>query len=143
MGLTNTLNYKGVELSIFLYGRLGYQYNTGGEGLVGRYNSRKVDYYTEVDTDSDYQKPIYSAGNGDPYFQTLGYRSGSFMKIRNISLGYNIPPKITNSIGLSKLNFYVQAINPGMVFSKVDWIDLDVRSSTSNRGFALGMNVEF
>tara|TARA_R110002051_G_scaffold117009_2_gene190620 strand:- start:24128 stop:27235 length:3108 start_codon:yes stop_codon:yes gene_type:complete len=143
VGLTNTFNYKGIELSVFLYGRLGYIYNTGGEGLVGRYNSRKVDYYTEVDTNSEYQKPIYSAGNGDPYFETLGYKNGSFMKIRNISLGYNIPDKITNSIGLSKLNFYVQAINPGMVFSNVDWIDLDVRTSTSNRGFAIGMNVEF
>lgn len=143
VGLTNTFNYKGLELSIFLYGRLGYTYDAGGEGLVGRYNSRKVDYYTEVDTNSDYQKPIYSAGNGDPYFQTLGYETGSFLKIRNISLGYNIPQKITNNIGLSNLNFYVQAINPGMVFSDVDWIDLDVRSSTSNRGFAIGMNVEF
>tara|TARA_R110000868_G_scaffold21779_6_gene90262 strand:+ start:5511 stop:8618 length:3108 start_codon:yes stop_codon:yes gene_type:complete len=143
VGLTNTFTYKGIELSVFLYGRLGYTYNTGGEGLVGRYNSRKVDYYTEVDKNSEYQKPIYSAGNGDPYFETLGYKNGSFMKIRNISLGYNIPDKITNNIGLSKLNFYVQAINPGMVFSNVDWIDLDVRTSTSNRGFAIGMNVEF
>src|SRR5690606_13720406 len=143
VGLTNTFTYKGIELSLFLYGRLKYTYNTGGEGLVGRYNSRKVDYYTDVDKNSEYQKPIYSAGNGDPYFQTLGYKDGSFMKIRNISLGYNIPDKITNNIGLSKLNFYVQAINPGMVFSNVDWIDLDVRTSTSNRGFAIGMNVEF
>tara|TARA_R110000868_G_scaffold107780_2_gene294772 strand:- start:32119 stop:35226 length:3108 start_codon:yes stop_codon:yes gene_type:complete len=143
VGLTNTINYKGLELSIFLYGRLGYTYNTGGEGLVGRYNSRKVNYYTEVNTNSDYQKPIYSAGYGDEYFRTLGYKSGSFVKIRNISLGYNLPQKITTTIGLSKLRFYVQATNPGMLFSKVDWIDLDLRSSAANRGFAVGMNVEF
>lgn len=143
VGLTNTFTYKGLELSIFLYGRLGYIYNTGGEGLVGRYNSRKVNYYTEVNTNSDYQKPIYSAGNGDQYFQTLGYRSGSFMKIRNISLGYNLPENVTSTLGLSRLRFYAQATNPGMLFSKVDWIDLDVRRSSSNRGFAFGMNVEF
>lgn len=155
LGLTNTFNYKGLELSVFLYGRFGYTYNTGGEGLVGRYNSRKVDYYTEVDTNSEYQKPIYSAGVGDQYYETLGYRSGSFVKIRNVSLGYNLPLELTERIGLSKLRFYVQASNPGMLFSKVDWIDLDVTTpsnndqgfslgnSASDRGFTVGMNLEF
>lgn len=143
LGITNNFSYKGFELSIFLYGRLGYTYNTGGEGLVGRYNSRKVNYYTEVNKNAEYQKPIYSAGFGDQYYQAIGYKSGSFMKIRNISLGYNLPQDITNTLGLSKLRFYAQATNPGMLFSKVDWVDLDVRSSASNRGFAFGMNVEF
>src|SRR5690606_7292149 len=105
LGMTNTFTYKGIELSVFLYGRMGYTYNTGGEGLVGRYQSRKVDYYTEADTNSEYQKPIYSAGNGDIYFESLGYRSGSFIKVRNISLGYNLPTKASNSIGLSNLRF--------------------------------------
>ncbi|SNR27664.1 TonB-linked outer membrane protein, SusC/RagA family [Maribacter sedimenticola] len=155
LGLTNTFKYKDLELSFFLFGRFGYTYNTGGEGLVGRYNSRKVDYYTPNNTDSEYQKPIYSAGFGDTYFGTLGYRSGSFIKVRNVSLGYNLPQKITSDIGLSKLRFYVQAQNPGFIFSKVDWIDLDVTrpannsqgyslgNSASNRGFTVGMNVEF
>ena len=143
VGLTNTFTYKDFELSIFMYGRLGYTYNTGGEGLVGRYNSRAVNYYTEINQNSDYQKPIYSAGYGDEYYRTLGYKSGSFVKIRNISLGYNLPENITSTLGLSKLRFYGQATNPGMLFSKVDWIDLDVRSSASNKGFVFGMNAEF
>lgn len=155
VGLTNTFNYKDFELSIFLFGRFGYTYNTGGEGLVGRYNSRKVDYYTVADTDSEYQKPIYSAGFGDQYYETLGYRSGSFIKIRNISLGYNLPQRITEDLGLSNLRFFVQAANPGMLYSKIDWLDLDVTrpedndqgfstgNSAVNRGFTLGMNVEF
>jgi TonB-linked SusC/RagA family outer membrane protein len=143
IGLTNTFNYKGFELSVFLYGRLGYTYDAGGEGLVGRYNSRKVNYYTEVNTNAEYQKPIYSAGFGDQYYESIGYKKGSFMKIRNISLGYNFPQDITSILGLSKLRFYAQATNPGMLFSKIDWIDLDVRTSASNRGFAFGMNVEF
>ena len=155
LGVTNTFRYNDLELSFFLFGRFGYTYNTGGEGLPGRYNARSVDYYTVVDTDSEYQKPIYSAGNGDTYFETLGYRSGSFMKIRNVSLGYNLPQKLVSDIGLSKLRFYVQAQNPGMLFSKVDWIDLDVTrpadndqgyslgNSASNRGFSVGMDVQF
>ncbi len=143
VGVTNTFSYKNFELSIFLYGRLGYKYNTGGEALSGRFNARKVNYYTEVNTNSDYQKPIFTEGTGDPYYQSLGYKNGSFMKIRNISLGYNLSDKIASNLGVSNLRFYVQATNPGMFFSQIDWIDLDLRSSSSNRGFATGITVEF
>ncbi len=143
LGLTNTFDYKGISLSIFLYGRMGYWYNTGGEGLTGRFNQRSVDYYTINNTNSDYQKPIYTEASGDPFFPVLGYRSGSFLKIRNISLGYSIPDKISKSIGLSHSRIYVQALNPGMIFNKVDWIDLDLRNSAWNRGFTAGINIDF
>ncbi|MDP3915136.1 MAG: TonB-dependent receptor [Bacteroidota bacterium] len=143
VGLTNTFDYKGFELSVFLYGRMGYTYNAGGEGLVGRYQQRAVNYWTPNNTNSDYQKPIYSAGNGDQYFQSLGYENGSFLKIRNISLGYNLPGQITGKLGVSKLRLYVQASNPGFVFSNVPWVDLDVNYHASNRGFVMGLNVQF
>jgi hypothetical protein len=143
LGMTNTFNYKGFELSVFLYGRMRYTYNTGGEGQNGRYNQRKIDYWTPDNTNSDYQKPIYSEGNGDIYFRSLGYKDGSFVKIRNISLAYNLPQKIANKLGASKLRVYVQATNPGFVFNNVPWIDLDVRYHASNKGFVTGVNLQF
>ncbi|MGD9556849.1 MAG: hypothetical protein AB7V25_07520, partial [Mangrovibacterium sp.] len=143
IGLTNTFSYKNLELSIFLYGRMGYTYDAGGEGLVGRYQQRQVDYWTDVDPESDYQKPIYSAGYGDQYYGSLGFKSGSFLKIRNISLGYNLSNKFASRLGLSKLRLYVQALNPGFVFNKVPWIDLDLRYHASNRGFVTGVSVQF
>lgn len=143
IGLTNTFDYKGLSLSVFLYGRMGYWYNAGGEGLTGRFNQRKVDYYTENNINSEYQKPIYTEASGDPFFTVLGYRSGSFLKIRNISLGYNLPDKVSKKLGLSHSRIYVQALNPGMVFNKVDWIDLDLRSSAWNKGFTMGINIDF
>jgi TonB-linked SusC/RagA family outer membrane protein len=143
VGMTNTFNYKGFELSAMLYGRLGYIYNTGGEGMVGRYQQRAVNYYTPNNTNSDYQKPIYSAGYGDQYYGSLGYKHGSFIKIRNISLGYNFPEQIANKLKVSKLRVYVQATNPGFVFSQVPWIDLDLRYHASNRGFVTGLSVQF
>ena len=143
IGLTNNFEYKGFSLSIFLYGRLSYLFNTGGEGLTGRFNQRVVNYYTEVNTNSDYQKPIYTAGTGDPYSLTLGYKDGSFLKIRNISLGYNLPDKFSKSIGLSHSRVYFQALNPGMIFNNIDWIDMDLRNSAWNKGFSMGINVDF
>lgn len=143
VGMTNTFRYGGLELSIFLYGRLKYMYNTGGEGLLGRYNQRKVDYYTEADTDSEYQRPFFTSGTGDPYATSLGYKDASFIKIRNISLGYNFPKSLTDKLGISSLRLYVQALNPGFIYSKIDFRDMDVDSATFNRGFVSGLNFEF
>jgi len=58
-------------------------------------------------------------------------------------LGYNFESDFVQKIGLSKLRVYMQAANPGMIFSKVKWIDLDTQTSYSNRGFTLGLNVQF
>jgi len=142
-GLTNTFNYKNIELSIFIYGRMGYLYDVGGENLSGKTSQRQLDYYTDDNTDAEYQRPFYSAGTGDIYNPTLGYKNGSFLKIRNISLGYNFESDFVEKIGLSKLRIYMQAANPGMIFSKVKWVDLDTRTTYSNRGFTLGLNVQF
>lgn len=142
-GLTNTFNYKNFELSFFVYGRFGYLYNTGGENASAKPSQRKIDYYTENHTNSEYQKPIFSAGTGDPYYPTLGYRDGSFLKLRNVSLGYNFTDELASQIGLSKLRIYIQATNPAMLFSKVSWTDLDTQTTASNRGVTMGLNVQF
>ena len=57
VGMTNTFDYKGFSLSVMLYGRLKYLYNTGGEAFTGRYNQRVVSYNTPNNTNSDYQQP--------------------------------------------------------------------------------------
>lgn len=143
LGLTNTVNYKNFEFSIFVYGRMAYLYNTGGEGLVGRYNQRLVDYWTDADTNSDFQKPIYSEGYGDEYFRSLGYKDGSFLKIRNISLGYNLPAGVSKKLGISNFRVYAQALNPGFVLNNISWIDMDVRYHASNRGLVAGASIQF
>lgn len=144
VGMTNTVNYKNLELSVFLYGRLNYLYNFGGEGQDARRVQRKIDYYTENNTNAEFQKPIFNAGGapGDPYYQALGYRSASFIKVRNISLGYNLNKGLGKS-GLSNLRAYFQVQNPGMLYSKIKFVDMDVVSPTWNRGFTLGINASF
>lgn len=143
MGLTNTFTYKNVELSFFIYGRMGYYYDTLGENEGAKGSQRQINYYTDNNINSEYQKPIYSAGTGDPYYPILGYRSGSFLKMRNVSLGYHFDKELVQKLGLNKLRLYCQATNPGMIFTKVKWTDLDTQTTASNRGITLGLNVEF
>jgi hypothetical protein len=44
---------------------------------------------------------------------------------------------------MSNLRIYAQATNPGMLFSKIDFMDMDVAAFTSNRGFVFGINAAF
>ncbi|MEP6727989.1 MAG: TonB-dependent receptor [Bacteroidota bacterium] len=145
VGMTNTVSYKNFDVSIFLYGRLNYVYNTGGEGEAGRGVTRQINYYTENNKNADYQKPVYNAGNAslDPYYAALGYSPASFIKIRNISVAYNTSSGYIKKAGLSSLRVYVQVSNPGMLFSKLKYIDMDVESPTWNRGVTFGINASF
>lgn len=143
IGFNNSFHYKGFELSVMIYGRLGYTYNTGGEWQGGRYTQRSISYYNENNTDADYQKPIYNVAGGDAYYNILGYKSGSFLKIRNISLGYYVPHNFVNRLGIQSAKVYVQAKNPAMIYSGVKWLDLDLGGSTYNRGFTFGLNITF
>jgi TonB-dependent starch-binding outer membrane protein SusC len=65
------------------------------------------------------------------------------MKIRNISASYNVPPKILKGTHMSSLRVYFQATNPGMLFSQIKFLDMDVQSVISNRGFTFGINAGF
>ena len=143
MGFNNTFTYKGFELSMMLYGRFDYQVSTGGEAQLGRYNQRQIDYWTPDNTNAEFQKPIYNEAGGDAYSSTLGYRSGSFLKIRTISLGYNLPTNVIDRLGIQNMKIYAQAKNPGSIYSAIDWLDMDLGGSTYNRGFVLGVNVTF
>lgn len=145
VGMSNTINYKGVELSIFLYGRLHYMYDYGGEAETARYITRQIDYYTENNTHAKFQKPIFNAGGaaGDSYYASLGYLHASFIKIRNISLGYNFANEALVKKGISNLKVYAQIQNPGMLYSQIKFLDMDVVGPTWNRGVTIGLNASF
>jgi len=143
VGMTNTFNYKNIELSIFIFGRLNYWYNQGGESQTARGNQRKIDYWTENNQDAEYQKPFYSVGSGDAYSPSLGYLKASFLKIRSIVAAYNLPTNVLKKMHMSSLRVYFQAINPGMIYSQIKFMDMDAVSTFSNRGYSFGINAGF
>lgn len=143
VGMTNSFTYRNFELSVFLYGRLNYMFNTGGEAMVARASTRALNYYTENNTNSEYQKPIYSTGTGDLYSTSLGFQKASFIKIRNISASYNFTGKALKAMTMSSLRVYIQVANPGMLYSKIKFMDMDVAAMTNNRGITFGINATF
>ena len=115
-GLTSRFTYKGFDLSVVLFARVGGLIVSRihqDASLEGRRNQIKVDYWTPDNPTNAYPK----TGDQFPlYRSTMGYFDGTYMKIRNISLGYNIPSDLTNRIGINYARVYVTANNPFKAF---------------------------
>ena len=142
-GWTNSISWKGLELALELQGRFGYTISTGGEGQLGMYQQREISYWRPDNTGAEWQKPVYSQAGGDPYSGLLGFKDASFIKIRNLSLGYNFDKSLCQTVGINGAKLYVQGKNLGMLYSSVDFMDLDTGATFFNRGFTVGLQVEF
>ena len=142
-GWTNILSWKGLELTLDLQGRFGFMVSTGGEGQLGMYQQREISYWRPDNTGAEWQKPVYSQAGGDPYAALLGFQKASFIKIRNLSLGYNLDKEVCKTIGINGAKLYVQGKNLGMLYSSIDFMDLDTGWTYFNRGFTVGLQVEF
>ena len=146
MGWNNNFTYKGFDLGINLYGRMGYTANLGGQAMTAHANQIQVSYWTPDNTDAEFQKPILgqaTSGSQDAYSGLLGFQKASFVKIRNISLGYNLPKDLTGKIGLANMKIYAQAVNPGSIYQSLDWYDFDTNRTYFNRSFVMGIEVGF
>ncbi len=145
-GWYNTFNWKGLELGIEIFGRMGYMISTGGEGQNGRDNQRQIDYWTPDHQNAQWNKPVATgtAGSyGDAYYSLLGFKKASFLRIRNVSLGYSFQRDVCNMLGIKSLKVYAQARNLGNIFSSVDFYDLDLGATYYNRGVTFGVNIGF
>ena len=144
LGWNNSFSYKGFELSTLIISRLGYKANIGGEAMTARSNQREIDYWTPDNTDAAFQKPILgqaTSGSQDEFSGLLGIQDAGFVKIRNISLGYNFSPEQSEKMGLNNLRVYVQAVNPGSIYQGAAWYDFDTNSTIFNRSFAVGLDI--
>jgi TonB-linked SusC/RagA family outer membrane protein len=142
-GITNTITYKGIQLSAFIFSRWKFMVQSGGQTLQGRYAQQLVNYWTPTNAANDYPAPNYNSAAGDAFVNSLNYQDGSFIKIRNITLGYFIPTNAVQKIGLSRVKVYAQLLNPGLIYSKISWLDPDTGLSNFNRGLVFGLNVGF
>lgn len=122
-GLTNRFTYKGFDLSVVLFWRVGgmlvstlYQSNIANpiNSMEGRRNGPKVDYWTPTNPTNAYPRP--GLGQVPDFGSTLGYFDATFMKIRTITLGYNLPASWLGKTGISTCHLYVQAQNPFKAF---------------------------
>jgi len=141
-GITNTFNYQNWELSFFFYARWGFLIEGGAVDMQGRYASRKVDYWTPDNPTNAYPRADFGNGGQPIHYSAMNYQNGSFIKLRNVSLGYNFGKSVLSKIHLSNLKLYGQLLNP-YLYTKNGFIDPDINSSVSSRSFVIGLNATF
>lgn len=149
-GFNTTVAYKDFDLSIVgafknggtlistLHQPQGYL-----NMMSGRRGNIKVDYWTKDNPTNKYPAPGGTSGGNDApiYGSTLGYFSASYLKIRTITLGYNLPDKLLSNLGLGRARIYFTAQNPFVFFSSFeDETGLDpepnsfIRENTATEG---------
>ncbi len=153
-GLTNTFTYKQWELSAFIYSRVGFDVKAGALTLDGRYMQRSIDYFIAgYNEDAEYYAPGINGESADTYQSSQNYQDGSYVKVRNINLGYNFTPRQLKKTGLSSVKIYAQCMNPFTIYRATDWLDTDFVSYANNtrtmgatsatRSFVMGVNIGF
>ncbi|WP_394336328.1 SusC/RagA family TonB-linked outer membrane protein [Breznakibacter xylanolyticus] len=125
-GFNTRVAYKGFDLSIIGAFKSGGILNStlyGASGYLNTMNARsgnnvKVDYWTPNNTDAKYPKPNgLQSGDNPKYGSTLGYFDASYLKIRTITLGYDLQQNWLKTAGIDKLRFYATVENPFVFFS--------------------------
>lgn len=114
-GLTNRFEFKGFDLSFFLFGRFGNTILSGFHRnqlqLAGRYQQIKVDYWTPNNPTNEFPRPK-SNQEFPVYNSTLFYYDGTFIKLRNINFGYTFSKNIAKKIGAESLRLYSSIQQP-------------------------------
>lgn len=150
-GMTNSFRYKLFDLSVSMYARFGEQklsqfHQTFAGDYSGRFNVINYDYWTPENQDATHWAP---GGQGNVDYRTAAnYMDCSFLKISNITLGYEFSKKILQTMRLSRLRLYFTAVNP-FVFTKYDgwdpeWAERSINSSAlANTTLLGGINLSF
>ena len=161
-GITNTVTYKGIDLSVFVYGSYGakiFNYaRRQTEGLRNQYNNQLVsvlDRYTATNTNGSI--PRYNQWHNNNFrISDRFIESGSFLRIQNISLGYNLPKNIISKAKLTNAKFYVSVQNLhtftkytgydpelGAYNSRVTLMNIDNGHYPNPTSYTVGANIEF
>lgn len=148
-GIENSVNYKSFDLSFYVFARIGqmmdYEYYDNYKP-GGVENGAHVDYWTPDNPTNAFPRPNASLSQDNyPYYSTLSYESGSYVKIRNATLGYTLPPSLVERLPIRSARIYVKGDNL-FTFSKVDNYDPERGGGLSfpmTRTFISGMNIEF
>jgi len=150
-GITNTFNYKNLDLSFFIYTRQGVMYrNSMLQGTMGelgsnRYNRLNLNYWTATNPTNDY----FGVWQSNPYREAIQYKDASFWRLSNITLGYNLPSNWLERYKIGTLRLYVQANNVFLFTGEENiWMDPEFNSGTynddvPNSTYLFGVNLSF
>lgn len=149
-GLNIYLEYKNFDFTMFWQGVQGADIISDlkketdlWSGLnIGFLNKGKrvLDAWTPQNPNSTIPALSRDDVNNEKRVSTYFVEDGSFLKLRNIQLGYNLPEKVTKKLKMERLRFYLSAQNVLTIKSK-DFTGVDPENP--NFGYPIPLNVTF
>jgi len=144
-GFTNRISYKGFDVSIMFQFSLGNKIlNFTKTTLLN--SGQSLDYNQSVDALRRWQKPgditdvpKYELGADNNFNNLLSSRfieDGSYLRLKNISVGYNIPSRLTSKLKFERLRVYFSGTN-AWTYTKYSGADPEVSTldgSTTAQG---------
>lgn len=155
LGLNLGLEYAGIDFSANLQGQWGNKIFNGKNAVRPdpyNFEATVLDRWTGPGTSTSEPKASFGGYNYTPsdYF----VQDGSFIRIRNVTLGYTLPENWSKKVAMQKLRFYVKADNlftfakytgysPEIGAGRVldNGVDLGIYPTTSV--YSVGLNLTF
>ncbi len=142
-GVNLAASYKGFDVSAFFSGSQGndaYNYQkifTDFPTFFGsNQNTRVLDAWTPDNTNATLPALSQSITNAETQPNSYFVEDASFLRLKNLQVGYTFDNNITSSIGLDMLRLYVQGTN---LFTITDYTGLDPEV-ISNDNLSLGID---
>lgn len=152
IGFQNSFYWKNFDLSILANMRWG---QTENSPILGYFKyGKKVnlpeiyEYWTPTNTGAHYPQPDINGSTSDVALESLSIVDASYIKIKNITLGYTLPMKLCHKVGIQKLRVYGTVTNP-FVFAKSDLLkNVDPETGGSDsyplyKQVVFGINLSF
>ena len=123
-GLNVYLQYKNWDLTMFWQGVQGVDIDTRGfksqtdfwaNSLINvpylNKGVRALDAWSLANPNSDIPALTTSDTNNEGRVSTYYIENGSYLKLRNLQIGYNMPKQLTDRLHLERVRFFVSAQN--------------------------------
>lgn len=124
-GITNNFSFKGFDLTVLLQGvqgneimHLGRRFYANYAGTANGLKEMNNGWKSPQDPGDGKTPRVnrdlnrYSSSNASANISSIIIEDGSFLRIRNISLGYNLPPSFLERIRMRTMRLYVNLQNP-------------------------------
>ncbi len=126
LGLNANVDWNGIDLSMIWYASVGNEIINGGRIFAMDAGTHKDVLYQWSPVNPYGVIPSQRSGSHNKRSRSdLWVEDGSFVRLRNITLGYTLPRHFTQRAGIGKLRFYIAADNP-LTLTKYQGYDPEV-----------------
>lgn len=144
-GVTSNMSWKGFNLNAFFqfsegndimnYGLTGIMFMRNQDNVI----ARNLERWTPENPNTDVPRVVIGDPNNNRRVSSFMVEDGSYLRLKTLSLSYDLPQNVLSKTFLGSVNIYAMATN---LWTATDYSGVDPEVSTfgGNEGTALGVD---